>query len=534
MLVGKLLKGASDAAQKRKIKKSSRNNSEKMEAIVQIQEQQLIKLLSKAKKTEFGKEFNFQQILNSPDVRDAYRKQVPIFTYDFMFKKFWYKTLDGKEDVSWPGRISNFALTSGTTSASSKRVPVSKQMIKGIKKICLRQVLTLSELDMPPTFYEKDILMVGGSTELKRINSQWEGDLSGILTGKVPHWLTPYSKPTKEIKAIPDWEEKLEQIVENAKNWDVGMICGVPAWVQILCNRIRDRYNLNSVFDMWPNLRVYIHGGVQFEPYQQSFNELFEDKVIYLDTYLASEGFIGFQSAKSQYMEFVVDNQIYFEFIPFNSDHFDDEGNLLDHSVALMIDEVVEGEDYALLISTNSGAFRYLIGDTIRFTDVQKRQFKITGRTKHFLSMCGEHLSVDNMTQAISHLAYKNDIAIDEFAVLGKKLPNGNFMHKWFVASDHPIDSESFMKDLDEKLFELNDDYVTERKFALEKIELTVLPSEVFYGFLKKMDKYGSQHKFPRVMKGNLADEWESYISYTESTKMKLKVYELTGAVFSK
>jgi GH3 auxin-responsive promoter len=530
MLVGKLLKGASNLAQKKNSKKSSQM-SERMEAILKKQEQQLSKILSKAKKTEFGEKFHFQDILNSGDIRDSYRRQVPIFQYDFMFKKFWHKTLDGEEDISWPGKITNFALTSGTTSAASKRIPISKQMIKGIKKVCLKQVLTLSELDMPATFYEKDILMVGGSTELTQINSQWEGDLSGILTGKVPHWLNPYTKPKKKIRAISDWEEKLEKIIENAGQWDVGMICGVPAWVQILCNRIIETYKLNSIFDIWPNLKVYIHGGVSFSPYVQGFNDLFQDKVIYLDTYLASEGFIGFQSCTSDYMELVIDNNIYFEFIPFDSNHFDLEGNLSNFSDALTIDEVDDGIDYALLISTNSGAFRYLIGDTIQFTDTQKYQFKITGRTKHFLSTCGEHLSVDNMTQAISEVSYQNDIAIDEFAVLGKQLENRNFMHKWFVASDHPIEAEAFKNDIDKKLCALNDDYKTERKFALEKVEMVILPTKVFYNFLKLMDKYGSQHKFPRVMKGKIAEDWEQFVKEAEVENEKLKVYNNSGAI---
>lgn len=515
MLVGKLLKGASDAAQKRKKKKSSKI-SEEIGAIATKQEEQLAKLLSKAKKTEFGEKYNFQDILNGGNVRESFRQNVPIYQYDSMFQEFWHKTLDGCDDVSWPGKISNFALTSGTTSSSSKRVPVSKQMIKCIKKICLRQVLTLSELDMPPTFYEKDILMVGGSTELTKINKQWEGDLSGILTGKVPHWLTPYSKPKKKIKALSDWEEKLEKMVENAPKWDVGMVCGVPAWVQILIHRIIEQYELETIFDMWPNLRVYIHGGVQFSPYEQSFNELFQGKVMYLDSYLASEGFIGFQHSQGEWLELVINNYIYYEFVPFDADNFTEEGIIKDSAEALTIDEIDEEVEYALLISTNSGAFRYLIGDTVQFIDVAKLQFKITGRTQHFLSICGEHLSVDNMTQAITDLSFKEGMAIDEFAVFGRQLDNGNFMHRWFVSSDKLIDASAFLNNLDVKLTELNDDYKTERKFGLERLSITILPPQVFYDFMKKIGKLGSQHKFPRVMKGKLADDWENHVKEIE------------------
>ncbi|UKN00773.1 GH3 auxin-responsive promoter family protein [Paracrocinitomix mangrovi] len=530
MIVGTILKGASSLAQKKNNKKSQQL-TEKMESVVEKQEEVLTKLLSKAKKTEFGEKFNFTGILKSENIREAYRQQVPIFQYDLMFKQFWCKTLEGKEDVTWPGKISNFALTSGTTSASSKRIPVSKQMIKSIKKVCLKQAVSLADLKFPTSFYEKDVLFVGGSTDLTKINSQWEGDLSGILTGKVPHWLNPYSKPSKKIRAISDWEEKLEMIVDNAHKWDVGMVCGVPAWVQILLNRIVEKYELKDIFEIWPDLRVYIHGGVSFDPYEKSFNELLGGKVVYLDTYLASEGFIGFQKGTEDYMQLVFDANIYFEFIPFNADHFDEDGNLMNFSDALTVDEIEEGKDYALLISTNSGSFRYLIGDTIQFVDAQKLLFRITGRTKHFLSMCGEHLSVDNMTQAISDLSYRHNIAIEEFAVLGKETESGNFMHKWFIASDSPINALQFKEELDEKLKELNDDYITERKFALERIELEVLPTDVFYNFLKLRDKYGSQHKFPRVMKGQLASDWEKYIHSIAEEYSMLSVYEDTGAV---
>lgn len=529
MIVGTILKGASKVAHKKSQKKAQL--SERLKSVAAIQEEQLSKVLTKAKKTEFGITYEFSKILNASDLTDAYRQVVPIFQYDFMYKKFWHKTLAGVEDVTWPGKIQNFALTSGTTNAASKRIPVSKQMIRGIKKTCLKQVTTLAELDFKSAFYEKDVLCVGGSTDLKKVNKQYEGDLSGILTGKVPHWINPYTKPSKKIRAISNWDEKLNKIVEAAPSWDVGILCGVPAWVHILINRIIETYKVDSIFDIWPNLKIYIHGGVSFSPYVNSFNQLFDNKVLYLDTYLASEGFLGFQTPSSGEMQLVIDNSIYYEFVPFNEEHFDFEGNLINYSDALTIDEVEEGVDYALLITTNSGAYRYLIGDTIQFTDLDHVKFKITGRTKHFLSLCGEHLSVDNMTQAISGLSYAQNISIDEFCVLGKRKENGKFMHKWYIASDSPINSLNFKHDLDAKLCELNDDYTTERQHALEDVEVEVLPSKVFYNFLKLMDKYGSQHKFPRVLKGKLADDWEKYISILEEENEKMMVYWQTGAV---
>jgi len=525
MLVGPILKNASSFIQNR-----NASQSRLFEDQVQVQAELLEKILSKAKKTEFGKHYGIEDVLRSPTQMQTYKQHVPIFQYDYMFKKWWHKTLSGMEDVTWPGRIENFALTSGTTNSSSKKIPVSKQMIKAIKKTAISQVSSLSNLTLPASFFEKDVLCVGGSTDLNKINNQYEGDLSGILTGKVPHWLNPFTKPGKKVRAISNWDEKLEKMIELAPKWDVGIICGVPAWVQILIKGILERYQLKSIYEIWPNLRIYIHGGVAFKPYLQSFNALFKDQVIYLDSYLASEGFLGFQEATSTHMKLNINHGIYFEFVPFDLNHFDGEGNLKQFSDALHLGEVDENTEYAVLITTVSGAFRYLIGDTIKFTNLADLSFTITGRTKHFLSFCGEHLSVDNMNEAISQLSYEKWIKIDEFAVVGSQLPNGNFKHKWYIASNDPINKYNFKFDLDNKLCQLNDDYKTERGHALEEIQLEILPPHIFYDFLKLIDKYGSQHKFPRVLKGSLASDWERYIQIMEEENAKLMVGWQSGS----
>ncbi|MEO9532509.1 MAG: GH3 auxin-responsive promoter family protein [Crocinitomicaceae bacterium] len=519
MIVGPILKGASQMAHKQSIKKKERQQD-----VLQIQTKVLRELLYHSAITEFGIDYKFSDILKSANTVESFSEKVPIFQYDFMHKKYWHKSLSGVPDVSWPGRIQNFALTSGTTNSASKKIPVSNQMIKSIRKNCLNQINSLSELKLPASFYEKDVLCVGGSTDLAQVNSQFEGDLSGILTGKVPSWLNPFTKPSKKIRAINDWDEKLERIVDMAPKWDVGIICGVPSWVQILINKILERYKLQSIFEIWPNIRIYIHGGVAFQPYLNSFNQLFKEHVIYLDTYLASEGFIGFQGATSTQLQLQINNGIYFEFMPFDERNFDSDGNLKEFNKALNISEIEEGVDYAILITTNSGAFRYLIGDTIKFTDVESLSFKITGRTKHFLSLCGEHLSVDNMTDAISQLSYEQNISIDEFAVIGGVNESGNFYHKWFIASDHPINAVNFKYALDERLADLNEDYKVERQFALNQMDIEILPPKVFYDFLKVIDKYGSQHKFPRILKGKLAEDWKNYIAIIEEQNAKTMV----------
>ena len=480
------------------------------------QEKQLRKLLTKARFTEFGLKYNFSEILASPDICKAYNEMVPIFDYDYLFKKFWHKTLNGIPNVTWPGFIQNFALTSGTTGASSKRIPVSKQMVSTIKKSSISQFLTLSKLDVEPSFYEKDILFLGGSTSLTKINQQFEGDLSGIITGQVPAWLSPFAKPGKRIKALQNWDEKIDQIVKEAPGWDIGIISGVPAWIELLIQQIVDHYGLTSIFQIWPNLKIFIHGGVNFEPYILKFNQLFESKVIYLDTYLTSEGFFAYQPSDSDCLHLLLNNEVYFEFVPFNEEHFDSDGNLIDYGSALSLNQVTTGVDYALLVTTNSGAWRYLIGDTIRFICLEQYKIKITGRTKHFLSICGEHLSVDNMTEALVQISIENNLEIKEFATIGFSNEYGHG-HHWYVACDRNFDEEALMEQIDLKLRDLNADYATERQFALSQIKLTSLPTKFFYDFMEIKGMYGAQHKFPRVLKGKIAEDWLQYVSIVKS-----------------
>lgn len=503
---GVVMKGATKYVSKLTEKKSKES--------LLLQEKQLKKLLTKAKGTEFGVKYNFNKILKAPNLLKAFKNEVPIFDYNLMFTSFWHKTLSGVRDVSWPGQINNFALTSGTTGAASKRIPVSTQMIQTIKKVSVKQLLGLHKLNLPADFYEKEILFLGGSTELTQINNQFEGDLSGIVTGKVPSWISPFSKPEKEIRALRDWNQKINEIVHKAPEWDLGIICGVPAWMQILIDRIIDHYGLDSIHQIWPNLKIYVHGGVSFEPYIKRFNELFDSKVIYLDTYLCSEGFFAFQPLDSDRLQLLMNSNCYYEFIPFDQNHFDNDGELIKHE-SLSIDEVVEGVDYALLITTCAGAWRYLIGDTIQFVDCEKLKIKITGRTKHFLNLCGEHLSIDNMTDALTRVAYDYSLEIREFAVLGTKTKNDNFMHMWYLACDKPVeDIAQFKKELDNQLSLFNDDYSIERNFALAELDVKLLPSKVFYDFMKIKNKYGAQHKFPRVLKGQLATDWHTYLTY--------------------
>jgi hypothetical protein len=274
-----------------------------------------------------------------------------------------------------------------------------------------------------------------------------------------------------------------------------------------------ERYKLNNIHEIWPNLAFFVHGGVAFEPYKKGFEKLLAHPLIYIETYLASEGFIAYQDRQHcSGMRLAINEHIFFEFVPFDDENFDHDGNLKKNPKALMIHEVEEGRDYAILLSTSAGAWRYLIGDTIRFTDKERSEIIITGRTKHFLSLVGEHLSVDNMNRAVQLASEELNVVIPEFTVAG--VPHESFFaHHWYVASDDHIDANALRRKIDEKLRELNDDYAVERKSALREVLLDVLPEKSFMEFMRLKGKIGGQHKFPRVLKGKMLEDWQKFVA---------------------
>jgi hypothetical protein len=478
-----------------------------------VQAKTLKKLLTKARNTQFGKAYDFASILESEDLLEKFQRQVPIHDYEKIYKEWWYKLLSGEQrNVCWPGRVKYFGLTSGTSNDSSKRVPLTLDMIRAIRKIGIRQLLALSDYGLPPHFFEKSVLMVGGSTSLNKMQSYFEGDLSGIMAGRLPFWFNKFYKPGKPLARERDWTTKIDKIVNAAPRWDIGGISGVPAWVQILLEKVIAKYNLNNIHEIWPNFKVYAHGGVSFEPYRKSFSKLLGQEIYYLETYLASEGFLAFQRDKESDMQLVLDNGIFFEFVPFDGNNFTADGQLVENPEVYVLKEVEEGREYALLISTCAGAWRYLIGDTIRFTDKSKAKMVITGRTKHFLSLCGEHLSVDNMVRGIQIVSEEMGIDIKEFTVQGMAY-KGRFAHRWYLGIDSEgVNSEEVKERLDGALKRLNDDYGVERQAALKEVIIEILPNQVFYDFLKFKGKEGGQHKFPRVLNG-LSKDWEGFIA---------------------
>lgn len=479
---------------------------------VTAQKRELVKLLQKSQFTAIGEHYKFSNILNTPDVQKSFENTVPVHDYQSMYRRWWYRALNGESYVAWPGRVRYFALSSGTSDASSKYIPITNEMLRGIKQVTLRQLISMTKFDFSLDFYEKGILMIGGSTHLQYNGTYYEGDLSGITAGNIPFWFQHFYRPGRRISRTADWATKLNEMVKKAPSWDIGIIVGVPAWVQILMERIISEYKVKTIHDIWPNLSVYVHSGVSFKPYMKSFEKLVARPLLYNESYLASEGYIAFQNGKNtKGMEMVLDNGIYYEFIPFNDNNFDEDGNLYENTKTLTIGDIEEGIDYALLLSTNAGAWRYLLGDTIKFVDKDKCEIIITGRTNHFISICGEHLSQENMNRAIELLQEDLDIKIKEFTIAGVR--HGNlFAHRWYIGTDDPLDGVQAAKIIDEHLKNLNDDYRVERMEAIKDVWVTVLPSKVFYNYMKMSGKEGSANKFPRVLKNSRIVEWDEYL----------------------
>lgn len=480
------------------------------------QEKVLRKLLTKAEFTAFGEQYNFSKILSEEDAIAAFQSRVAVHDYSSMFKKWWYRALNGEANVTWPRRVKYFALSSGTSEAASKYIPVTGDMLRAFQKGSIRQLVSQGRYDFPKEHYERGILMLGGSTDLNYNGMYYEGDLSGITAKKIPFFFQRYSKPGRDIAKERNWDSKLEEITLNAKDWDIGIVIGVPAWVQILFEKIIEHYKVKTIHDIWPNLAAYVHGGVAIAPYKKGFEKLLGKPIVYCDSYLASEGLLGYQSRPDATgIELLLDNGIFFEFVPFTPANFDEDGNMLAHPQTLHIGQVEEGVSYALLISTVAGAWRYLIGDVVKFTSLQYNEIAITGRTRQYLSLCGEHLSVDNMNRAIELTSQELNIDIKEFTVAGVSYES-LFAHHWYIGVDEPADPAKLRALIDGHLKVLNDDYRVERTSALKEVIVDVLPSQVFYDYLQKRVKVGAATKFPRVIKNKDLQGWLDCIAQTK------------------
>ena len=471
----------------------------------------LHKLIKTASKTEFGLYYRFDDVLFSEDFIRSFQKQVPFSDYDSMYRHWIHRAMDGAPNVIWPGKIKYYALSSGTTGSPSKRIPITKQMIRSFQKNSIKQFASTSRFDLSDEFYQKSFLVVGGSSQPEKVGPRFEGDLSGILKKHTSVVLQPLTKPDPKTAAIKDWSKKLDKMVEMAPNWDIATVAGSPTWCIMLLERIVERYQLKHIHELWPHFELYVWGGVYIEPYLDRFEKICGKKVHLLNTYLASEGYMAFQNnPESKGMQLLTKSGIFFEFIPFNADNFDASGSVLPHAKAYTLDEVKEGVDYALVISTNAGLWRYIIGDLVQFTDASNYEIIISGRIKQYLILTGEHLSLDNINNAIRLTAAKTGVSIPEFCICVDEV---NQKHYWYFGVADVAASQDIMNSIDQELCALNDDYASCRKYnTLRDPEAHFLPISKFYEFMETRGKFGSQQKFPRVMTQHQANDWKLFI----------------------
>lgn len=503
-IVGRIIKKTAELGHKRNLKKG---------LSFDYQIATLYKLIEKAQKTNFGKSHGFAEVFESEDMVAAYQKSVPMMEYEEFYRTWLHRSIDGVRDNTWPGQIKHFALSSGTTGSPSKRIPVTQEMIRSFQKTSVKQMSTLLNLDLPPLFFQKSILAVGGSTQLQKIENHFEGDLSGILKKHTTWIVSPFTRPESQTTRIKDWNKKMEIMVEEAPKWDIGIMAGVPSWCLMLIEKIVERYNLDSIHDIWPNFKVYVHGGVFIQPYLKRLERVIGEKVHLLDTYLASEGYFAYQIEPGREgMQLLLNAGIFYEFVPFTPAYFTEDGRLKNKYEALTLEQAEKGVDYALVISTNAGLWRYIIGDLVQVTDIEQREIKITGRIKQYLSLVGEHLSLDNINEALNHVSAEMGIEIQEYGVHADVKKQ---LHTWTlgVADTSNLDTEKIAEKLDQQLAALNDDYASVRKYNLGAPKLECIPTSYFYEFMEKLGKLGSQNKFPRVMNEHQASQWRQFLA---------------------
>lgn len=502
-ILGKLVKAGIDLTSKLQFAEDSPQIS---------QEKQFQELLTKAKDTAFGKYYGFEEILKSEVPVSMFRKEVPIFNYETMHEKWWARQ-ERLVDISWPGKPDFFARSSGTTGKSSKRIPITNEFMASMRSVGTSMINSLHEFDFPETLFESEVLMLSSSASLDENKKGFkEGEISGINVSNFPGWYDMFYRPGKEIAAISDWDKRVEAIAEQAPEWNIGAIAGIPSWVLLMLQRIIERHQLNNIHEIWPNFQVFATGGVAFETYREDFEVVCKTPITILDTYLASEGFIAYTSKPdTMAMKLALNHGYFFEFIPFDERGVNETAELLSDPVVVGIDEVEVGQEYVLILSSCAGAWRYAIGDVIRFESLNPPQIKITGRTKFFLNVVGSQLSEEKMDKAILELAEANNTTINEYMVAAVKNENDDYIHQWVLVSDAKVDG--LAKKLDELLKSANKNYAVARSKALKGISVKVISKDQYTNYLASTKKKGGQTKTPKVMKAEKMHALIGFIS---------------------
>ena len=465
---------------------------------IDVQEELIGKLISTARNTEWGQKYDYESISNI----NEFRNRVPLSKYEDL-EPIISRLRNGEQHLLWPEEARWFAKSSGTTAGKSKFIPMSQSSIEECHYKAGKDLISIYFSLYPDSkLFEGKSLVMGGSSQIQEVSntSYYEGDLSAILMQNLPYWAEFMRTPSLSIALMDEWESKLALMVESTMNHDVTSISGVPSWILVLIKMILKKRGTDNLMDVWPNLEVFFHGGVSFNPYRQQFHHLVKNpKMVYLETYNASEGFFGIQDQRNSYdMLLMLDYGIYYEFIPF--EHINDE-----QPQTVLLEEVELNKNYAMVITTNSGLWRYVIGDTVTFTSKSPFRIKITGRTKLFINVVGEEVIIDNAEKAFSMACKRTGAIITEFTGAprfsndeGKK----ELAHQWLIEFEKPPENFGFFKEtFDTALKSLNSDYEAKRyqDLVLKPPVMISVQKGTFYNWMKKRKKLGGQNKVPRM-----------------------------------
>ncbi len=463
---------------------------------IESQNKELKKILKSASSTEWGKRYKF----NSYRKPNDWKQLLPVQDYETI-KDDIHRMMKGERDVLWPGRVKYFAKSSGTTSDKSKYIPVTDINHRNCHTKGGWRLLTsiYDNIKEPKILEGKSILLAGSSTSnLSEFPGSIVGDVSAIIYQRTHPIALNLMFPDKEIALMPDFEKKLDIIARESIRADIRMVAGTPTWAVVLFKKILEHSGKNNILEVWPKMQAFVHGAVSFVPYRQPFREFFpSDDFTYVETYNASEGYFAVQNdINTSDMLLLLDNGVFYEFIPMED--WDS-----DQPKTLHLDEVELNKNYAIVITTNSGLYRYKIGDTVKFTSLYPFKILITGRTKQFINVFGEEVMVANTDAALSETCKQFQVKVIDYSLAPVFLTaSGKGGHEWIIEFEQaPSDSEAFAKQLDDNLKKVNSDYEGKRfnDLALERLKLNVAPPGTFFNWMKSRNKIGAQQKVPRL-----------------------------------
>jgi hypothetical protein len=462
-----------------------------------VQEEVFRKLISTAQHTEFGRRHSFDDIVNYED----FTRQVPVHSYEQLFP-YIDRLMHGEQNILWPGEVKWFAKSSGTTNARSKFIPETQEALDDCHFKGGKDLLSIYVNNFPDThMFSGKGLAVGGSfqaNEFDPTHSSSYGDVSAVIMQNLPPWAQFIRTPSLEVALMNNWEQKIEKMAQDTVNENVTHIAGVPTWTVLLLQYILETQKKSSVLEIWPELEVFFHGAVSFKPYKNLFKTLIpSDQMRYWETYNASEGFFGIQDSKdSEELLLMLDYGVFYEFIPPEEWH-------KEYPKAINLGDVEIGKNYAMVISTNAGLWRYNIGDTVKFTSIAPYRIKITGRTRHFMNAFGEEVIIENAEAAITYACEQTGAVIDNFTaapIFLEKSKRGG--HEWIIEFKKlPQSLDLFTELLDKNLRKINSDYDAKRahNIALVAPKIHSVQEGTFYNWMKKRGKLGGQNKVPRL-----------------------------------